>query len=324
MQKVAGRSDPVIGRHWYPNLLLRRSGYNDCSSPDRPNTFEKEFDVSWNKYIHHCPVTWSMVNQDAELIPGHLIAATGDASWFGFSKKTGFTPSNCDGVYPLNQVMRFSTYGQKVPLTSDLESHARFRLELQRSANGIEKGYLHHIVDVYSTVGDKPKVGENEVWMALTRPFGPRDRRNVRELPGIFDCLEEAELPQDAAPLQAIENFAALPEGTTIAGEGVIPFHVDRTDMYQHVYTAEYFDSAKDQLARVAWQEGFDFGKLRFKQVESYFRKPFLLGQVGLAQVTLRLQENVFAARVVISHTDRGEQVSQRPSVVVRFEGTVV
>ena len=58
-------------------------------------------------------------------------------------------------------------------------------------------------------------------------------------------------------------------------------FHIDRSDIYRHINTAVYMNQAQDYLALLYHKVGGDAGRLRFREITIYFRKPFRTGTGG-------------------------------------------
>lgn len=274
---------------------------------------------------------WNMVNQRGELVPAHLMMVTGDATFFAYRDHTGFSPENCEGLFPINNVLSFETLGETVALDQLLESEVRYRMLIRRAGadSVIERGYLHFDVDVFCPAEgpQRRRVARAESWLALTRPFHPPAERGVRELPAIFQTLDEHPIVPGIGlpPLEDPGSYRAepVPEGREFYGENRVYFSLDRTDMYQHINTIEYFHEAQDEVARLAAESGLPMGQMQTRYFQTYFRKPFHAGTVGLCRVWLTANATHWRAAVHFHHIADG-QPSAKVSVASRLAGVLV
>jgi acyl-CoA thioesterase FadM len=271
-----------------------------------------------------------MVNQKGELITSNILSATADATFLPFEEMTGFTPQNCDGVFPLNVVVKYETFGKFVPVEAELISDVRFVLRTQYTENDgireLEHSYLHYEVDIAQSLDPETIVAHNSVIMALTRPFGRPQDRKVKSLPEIFQVLPEAPIPADFPALQGVGYLTRQPSDTSqvLVGDSVMPIQLNHTDMYQHVYTVIYYRLAEHALSALMYDHGLDHGAANFRLVDSVFRKPFLAGDVAAVQVKLELLEDGKNISSVISfrHLKNGVDDASKPhSVVVAIDG---
>lgn len=273
-----------------------------------------------------------MVNQRAELVPAHLMMVTGDATFFAYRDHTGFSPQTCEGLFPINNVLSFETFGETVSLEDMVQSQVRYRMLTRRNPGTgvIERGYLHFDVDVYCPAegADRRRVARAESWLALTKPFHPPAERTVRELPAIFRTLDEHPIPDHGpviAPLEPLSAYRveAMAGGRELSAENKVYFALDRSDMYQHINTIEYFHEAQDEVARLAAEGGLPMGRMQSRFFQVYFRKPFHAGDVGLCRVWISANAERWQAAVHFHHLDAAG-ASEKISVAARLAGVMV
>ena len=90
-----------------------------------------------------------------------------------------------------------------------------------------------------------------------------------------------------------------------------LAFHMDRSDIYRHINTAVYMSQAQDYLALLYHKVGGDAGRLRFREITIYFRKPFVPGQAAEVELDFVEWADRFHGAVRFYHSDgEGTEVS--------------
>lgn len=268
-----------------------------------------------------------MLNQDGELIPAHLIQVLGPGIHESIKPVWEYRPGgggwDPEWILPVNQILRFRTVGHRLALHQPVTAEMSWRVVAdRRSDGGLRRAHIHLTGELFAADGGD-RLGDGTFWMALTRPFAPAGRRRPDELPEALRSLPEFAYGPDDLPSHGIESYRL---GGTAVREHPdrLVFHRDRTDLYQHVNTVVYLDTAQDLVARAAFERGLDAGRMRFREIEVYFRKPFLLGEVAEAVVEVRyVGERDFEACVRLRHRMPDGTSSERISTAVRMSGSL-
>lgn len=247
---------------------------------------------------------WNMVNQRAEVIGPNTMLAVGDAAYRTFEAASGFNPPvNNDGVFGVNHVMRFRSTGQPASIRHAWESRVTMTPYLS-TVGEIVKPSIHNAVSLVSPAGSGTVVCEADIWIALTKPFSPKAERSLKELPEVLRSLEWNELPADAPTLVSPEAYAV--EGAGEISEYRYVFGLSQTDLYQHVYTLEYFRIA-DGLAVQHLAKITDVSSLYIFDTMAYFRKPFHAGVEARVEVEADRKGDVWSIAVRLYHPDRND-----------------
>ena len=96
---------------------------------------------------------------------------------------------------------------------------------------------------------------------------------------------------------------------------------MDRSDIYRHINTAVYMNQAQDYLALLYHKVGGDAGRLRFREITIYFRKPFVPGQAAEVELDFVEYADRFHGAVRLYHSDGEGSRSERISVAMETRG---
>lgn len=266
-------------------------------------------------------VRWNMVNQDHELIVGHLNSAMGDAIYTLIEVQYPFEQSRQIGIIPINHVLRYTTTDSKIKVGQALRRETSLRLLGQRAHSGeFSRIHLHARCDLYAQTANP--VASGEYWIALTKPFAPRSERRIRDLPAELAVLELGDYPSQAMPLQDIESYRLpTPQLSQVKHE---VFHINQTDVNHHVNTIIYLDIAQDRLADLVFHQGLPVARLRFRSLDVFYRKPFTAGHVYQLTLQWSRQEQAFAAAVLFHHVNDAGQPDAKIAVALRLAGVFI
>ena len=274
-------------------------------------------------------VEWRMLNMEAELVTANLSRTIGPGIHSTLNPHWNYNARRGDGVVPLNNILRFETFGVHCPLGTKLRQETRLRLVTTRDENGkLKRGHLAMNCELFNKDNDsQQRVGRSEFWMALTRPLAPPGQHRPTDVPEAIRFLKEHEATEGDLVSRDIESYRCLlPSFPPLAGEkrgsdgqtfhDTMPlvFHIDRSDIYRHINTAVYMNQAQDYLALLYHKVGGDAGRLRFREITIYFRKPFVPGQVAEVELDFVEYADRFRGAVRFYHSDgeggRGERIS--------------
>ena len=147
-----------------------------------------------------------------------------------------------------------------------------------RDENGrLKRGHLAMNCELFNKDSDSQlQVGRAEFWMALTRPLAPPGQHRPTDVPEAIKFLKEHEATESDLVSRDIELYRCKAPADGQAFHDTVPlvFHIDRSDIYRHINTAVYMNQAQDYLALLYHKVGGDAGRLRFREVTIYFRKP--------------------------------------------------
>ncbi len=267
-------------------------------------------------------VEWKMLNMNSELVASNLISTIGPGNYRVLSQYWPYNPKRGDGTVPINHILRFQTFGQHCSLRTNLRQDYRFRLVTDRAQDGrLQRAHLVMTCDLFNRDDDaQPRVGHAEFWMALTRPFAPPGERTPELIPDDIGFLREHTVQPEDLLARSIDEYRLPSDNRLISGTRPLVFHIDRSDIYRHVNTVVYMDQALDYLALLFCQHGGDAGRLRFRDLTIYFRKPFVPGQVADVELELTDGGDQFTGAVRFYHNDNGRR-SERISMAMLASG---
>ncbi len=270
-------------------------------------------------------VEWRMLNKDSELITSSLTRTLGPGLQEVLSPYWSFSPTRSDGIVPVNHVLRLETFGESCSLRTKLRQEYRVRLVTKRDERGkLKRGHLVMNCELYSRDADpQPLVGRVEFWLALTRLFAPPGRRRPDDLPVALAILNEHEATENDLINRNIESYRLHEpvDGRVLHDTTTTVFHMDRSDLYQHIYTGVYMDQALDYLALLYRKVGGDAGQMRFHKITIYFRKPFVPGQSAAVELDLVERTDRFQGAVRFYHSDGEGGRNERISMAMETRG---
>lgn len=260
---------------------------------------------------------WNMVNQDNELIVAHLNSTMGEAIYTLIEAQYPFEKSRQSGVIPINHVLRYKASGAKVKVGDNLRRETTLNLVGQRDGSGeFRRVHLHGQCDLFAE--NTTAVASGEYWIALTKPFAPAEQRRIRDLPAELEVLQLGDYLADAMPLQDIASYNLVqPEISEVKRE---IFHVNQTDVNRHVNTIIYLDIAQDRLADLAFRHGLPVERLRFRNLDVFYRKPFTAGHQYQLTLQWRRSKDTFEAAVLFHHLEGGRPEA-KTAVALRLSG---
>ena len=262
-------------------------------------------------------VEWRMLNMDSELVTANLSRTIGPGIHSTLDPHWNYNAKRGDGVVPLNNILRFETFGEHCPLGTKLRQETRLRLVTTRDEDGkLKRGHLAMNCELFNKDNFQRRVGRAEFWMALTRPLAPPGQHRPTDVPEAIRFLKEHEATERDLVSRDIESYRcqARDDGKTFHDTMPLVFHMDRSDIYRHINTAVYMNQAQDYLALLYHKVGGDAGRLRFREITIYFRKPFVPGQVAEVELDFVEYADRFRGAVRFYHSDseggRGERIS--------------
>ena len=188
----------------------------------------------------------------------------------------------------------------------------------------LERGHLVLNCELFNKDTDpQPLVGRAEFWMGLTRLFAPPGERRPVDVPTELAFLNEYKQIENDLLSRDIESYRCQNsgDGRFFHDTTTMVFHIDRSDLYRHIYTGVYMDQALDYLSLLYHKVGGDAGRLRFHEVTIYFRKPFVPGQAAEVELDLVEQGNRFQGAVRFYHCDGEGGRSERISMAMETRG---
>ena len=270
-------------------------------------------------------VEWRMLNMNSELVTASLSRTIGPGIHSTLSPHWNFNAKCGDGVVPLNNILRFETFGDHCPLGTKLQQKTRLRLVTTRDENGrLKRGHLAMNCELFNKDADsQPRIGRAEFWMALTRPLAPPGQHRPTDVPEALKFLTEHEATKNDLVSRDIESYRCRANADGQAFHDTMPlvFHIDRSDIYCHINTSVYMNQAQDYLALLYHKVGGDAGRLRFRGITIYFRKPFVPGQAAEIELDLVEWKDRFHGAVRFYHSDGKGSRSERISVAMETRG---
>lgn len=273
-------------------------------------------------------VEWRMLNMDSELVTANLSRTIGPGLHSTLDPHWNYNARRGDGVVPLNNILRFKTFGVHCPLGTKLHQETRLRLVTTRDENGtLKRGHLAMNCELFNKDDNSQRpVGRAEFWMALTRPLAPPGQHRPTDVPEAIGFLKEHKPTEGDLVSRDIESYRCQASGDGQAFHDTIPhvFHMDRSDIYRHINTAVYMNQAQDYLALLYYKVGGDAGRLRFREITIYFRKPFVPGQAAEVELDFVEYADRFRGAVRLYHSDGDGGRSERISVAMETRGPLV
>ena len=270
-------------------------------------------------------VEWRMLNMNSELVTSSLSRTIGPGIHSTLSPHWNFNAKRGDGVVPLNNILRFETFGAHCPLGTKLRQETRLRLVTTRAEGGmLKRGHLAMNCELINRNADfQPRVGRAEFWMALTRPLAPPGQHKPTDVPEALRFLKEYEATESDLVSRDIESYRcrAPDDGRSFHDTMPLVFHMDRSDIYRHINTSVYMNQAQDYLALLYYKVGGDAGRLRFREITIYFRKPFVPGQAAEVELDLVEYADRFQGAVRFYHCDDEGGRSKRISMAMETRG---
>ncbi len=269
-------------------------------------------------------VDWRMLNMNAELIASSLTTTLGPGLHSALGPYWKFNVNSGDGVAPINHILKFETFGHPCPLRTPLRHEYRLRLVATRNNDRIlKRGHLVMTCDLFKKdEAPHPLVGRSEFWLALTRPFAPPAERRISDVPAGLKFLKEREPTAHDLISRGIESYRCDANDKTLtrAAQSIV-FHMDQSDQYRHINTVKYLDRALDLLSLQCHKTGGDVGRLRFREIAIYFRKPFVPGQVAEVDLDFVQHADRFHGAVRFYHTNADGNRSERVSMAMETRG---
>ena len=270
-------------------------------------------------------VEWRMLNMDSELVTANLSRTIGPGIHSTLDPHWNYNVKRGDGVVPLNNILRFETFGAHCPLGTKLRQETRLRLVTTRDEDGrLKRGHLAMNCELFNKDDNSQRpIGRAEFWMALTRPLAPPGQHRPTDVPEPIRFLKEHEATESDLVSRDIESYRCQASGDGQAFHDTIPhvFHIDRSDIYRHINTAVYMNQAQDYLALLYHKVGGDAGRLRFREITIYFRKPFVPGQAAEVELDFVEYADHFHGAVRLYHSDGEGGRSERISVAMETRG---
>ena len=269
-------------------------------------------------------VEWRMLNMNSELVTANLSRTIGPGIHSTLDPHWNYNAKRGDGVVPLNNILRFETFGVRCPLGTKLRQETRLRLVTTRDKDGrLKRGHLAMNCELFNKDGSQRLVGRAEFWMALTRPLAPPGQHRPTDVPEAIRFLKEHEPTENDLVSRDIESYRCGAAAEGRAFHDTIPhvFHMDRSDIYRHINTAVYMNQAQDYLALLYHKVGGDAGRLRFREITIYFRKPFVPGQSAEVELDFVEYADRFHGAARLYHSDDEGGRSERISVAMETQG---
>ena len=100
---------------------------------------------------------------DSELVTSSLSHTIGPGVHSTLRPHWNFNAKRGDGVVPLNNILRFETFGEQCPLRTKLRQETRLRLVTTRMRTDPERGHLAMNCELFNkNAGSQPRVGRAE------------------------------------------------------------------------------------------------------------------------------------------------------------------
>ena len=154
-------------------------------------------------------VEWRMLNMDSELVTASLSRTIGPGLHSTLNPHWNYNARRGDGVVPLNNILRFETFGVHCPLGTKLRQETRLRLVTTRDEDGtLKRGHLAMNCELFNKDDNSQgPVGRAEFWMALTRPLAPRGQHRPTDVPEAIRFLKEHEPTESDLVSRDIESY---------------------------------------------------------------------------------------------------------------------
>ena len=269
-------------------------------------------------------VEWRMLNMDSELITANLSRTIGPGIHSTLDPHWNYNAKRGDGVVPLNNILRFETFGERCRLGTKLRQKTRLRLVTTRDEAGrLKRSHLAMNCELFNKDNAQRRIGRAEFWMALTRPLAPPGQHRPTDVPEAIRFLKEHKAVESDLVSRDIESYRceAADNGRSFHDTMPLAFHIDRSDIYRHINTAVYMNQAQDYLALLYHKGGGDAGRLRFREIIIYFRKPFVPGQTAEVELDFVEYADRFHGAVRFYHADDDGSRSERISVAMETRG---
>ena len=271
-------------------------------------------------------VEWNMLNMDGELSTPSLSGAIGPGIRTLLRPHWTYNAHCGDGIVPVNHVLKFETFGKKCVLRSKLRQDFRLRLVATRDESGsLNRAHLVLRGDLLRVNESHELVGQAEFWLALTRPVSPVGKHRPTELPSALTFLKEHEPTEDDLVSRSIESYRCenCADGREYHERTSVVFHMDRSDSYQHINTNVYMDQVLDYLALLYHKSGGNTGRMRFREITIFFRKPFVPGQAAEVELDLVEHEDRFEGAARFYHCDSHGVRNERVSTAMEARGVL-
>ena len=271
-----------------------------------------------------------MLNMNSELVVSRLTGVVGSGLYkiIGKHWPDCYAPMQGDGTVLLNHILKCQSFGEVCPQGTRLRQEYRFRLVATRHDDGrLKRGHVVMNCEVFNKDTEAfPMVARVEYWMALSRLLAPKGERAPREAPAEIGFLvEHAPTESDLISRDTESYRCSAPEKGQIFQDAVPhAFHIDRSDQFLHINTSVYMDQALDHLALLYQKAGGNPGRLRFRELTVYFRKPFVPGQAAEIEMDLVKQSDQFEGAVRFYHANGNGGRSERISTAILTRGPLV
>ena len=157
-------------------------------------------------------VEWRMLNMNSELVTANLSRTIGPGIHSTLSPHWNYNAKRGDGVVPLNNILRFETFGVHCPLGTKLRQETRLRLVTTRDESGkLKRGHLAMNCELFNKDSSQRRVGRAEFWMALTRPLAPPGQHKPTDVPEAIKFLKEHEATEGDLVSRDIESYRCRP-----------------------------------------------------------------------------------------------------------------
>lgn len=251
-------------------------------------------------------VEWHMLNMAGELITIRMADTIGPGLRQVLGPYWTYDPSRGDGVAPIPHLMHLETSGRAVALGTPLRQEYRIRLVTARTPDGaLTRAHLVMNCTLHARAAPATgALGSAEIWLALTRPFAPPGARRLSAVPAALAFLAEHELSANELGSRSIESFRCQAAAAEQAIHDTRPlaYHMDRSDSNRHINMHVYPQQALDYLALGYYRAGGDAGRLRFRAVTVYFRRPFLPGDGAEVELDLIVAPERFRGALRFHH----------------------
>ena len=232
-----------------------------------------------------------------------------------------------DGVAPIPHLMHLETRGRQVALGTPLRQEYRFRLVTARGRDGdLIRAHLVMNCTLHARASRAAgALGSAEIWMALTRPFAPPGARKLTAVPAALAFLTEHDLTEHELGSRPIESFRCRAAACEQAIQDTLSlvYHMDRSDSNRHINMHVYPQQALDYLALGYHRSGGDAGRLRFRSVTVYFRRPFLPGDSAEVELDLVAGQDRFRGALRFHHGEKAGGRSDKISMALQATGVL-
>ena len=271
-----------------------------------------------------------MLNMNSELVVSKLTGAVGSGLYRIIGKHWPgcYSPRQGDGTVLLNHILKFQTFGEVCPQGTQLRQEYKFRLVATRHDDGrLKRGHVVMNCEIFNKEVDvQPLVARAEYWMALSRLLAPKGERVPKEAPAEIGFLKERAPTESDLISRDIESYRCTVSDKGQIFQDTVPhaFHIDRSDQFLHINTSVYMDQSLDHLALLYQKAGGNPGRLRFRELTIYFRKPFVPGQAAEVEMELAKRANQFQGAVRFYHADGNGGRSEQISTAIFTRGPLV